>query len=153
MQNTHASSGRDISLLIHERVKRYYWVDDFNCAATTLLIASEVFDFKLRPQVLDAAVGLHGAGEYGAQCGLVEGGLMFLGLWGRAQGIADRKIITACRTFAGRFEEKFSSLECRILRPQGFDPQNPPHICQGLTERAVLFTLEFIDNFQAETKS
>jgi len=32
------------------------------------------------PQLLDAAVGMHGAGKYGAQCGLVEGSLMFIGL-------------------------------------------------------------------------
>ena len=34
--------------------------------------------------MLDAALGMHGAGKYGAQCGLAEGTLIFLGTFGRA---------------------------------------------------------------------
>jgi hypothetical protein len=65
--------------LVRERVHTYYWRNDINCAITTLKILSERFGIELSAQVIDSALGMHGAGEYGAQCGLVEGVLMFKG--------------------------------------------------------------------------
>ena len=49
--------------LVKERVSKYYWNEDVNCATATLMILSEVFELKLDKQVLDAATGMHGAGE------------------------------------------------------------------------------------------
>ena len=132
---------------IRNRVARYYWQDDINCATTTLKILAEHFDLPLSNQVIDAAVGMHGAGEYGAQCGLVEGTLMLLGIMGRSRAIADDAIISACRAFAGEFEKRFKSLSCAILRPAGFDPRNPPHLCEDVTCEAVTFSLDFIQGF------
>jgi hypothetical protein len=132
---------------VQKRVARYYWRDDINCATTTLKILSEHFDFALSEQVIDGAVGMHGAGEYGAQCGLVEGALMFLGIMGRSRAIPDNYIISACRAFAEGFEKRFKSLSCAILRPAGFDPRNPPHLCEDFTCRAVGFSIGFIQEF------
>ena len=67
--------------LIEQKIKDYYWTDDINCATTTIKILAEVFNTKINSQVIDSALGMHGAGEYGAQCGLVEGTLMFLGIF------------------------------------------------------------------------
>jgi C_GCAxxG_C_C family probable redox protein len=133
--------------LIIERVAHYYHHDDINCATTNLKILAELFGVSLDPQVVDGAIGMHGAGKYGAQCGLVEGGLMFLGIYGRMKNTADEIIVDLCRDFATRFEAEFSSLQCSVLRPQGFQPNNPPHLCQGITNRAVEFTACFIDEF------
>ena len=69
--------------IIHRRVHDYYWKDDINCAKTTLKILAEIFEVPLKDQVLDSATGLHGAGRYDAQCGLVEGALMFTGILGK----------------------------------------------------------------------
>lgn len=138
---------------VQKRVKYYYWDHDINCAATTLLILSEKFNVQLSEQVIDAATGMHGAGEYGAQCGLVEGTLMFLGIIGRLMGIPDHKIINSCKEFAGNFENKFSSLLCSILRPDGFSENNPSHLCEGLTCRAIGFNIEFVNNFIGQHKS
>ena len=132
---------------VQKRVAHYYWRDDINCATATLKILAERFAFPLSGQVIDAAVGMHGAGEYGAQCGLVEGTLMFLGIMGRSRTIPDNAIISACRAFAGRFEKHFQSLSCAILRPAGFDPRNPPHLCEDFTCRAVGFSIGFIQQF------
>ena len=44
-------------------------------------ILSHLFSFPLEEQTLDAAIGMHGAGGLGAQCGLVEGSLMFIGAY------------------------------------------------------------------------
>ncbi len=132
---------------INQRVKHYYWERDLNCAATTLKVLAEKFDLELAPQVIDAATGMHGAGEYGAQCGLVEGGLMFLGIIGRDRGMPDARIVDACRLFAGEFEKRFASLLCRELRPEGFHPDNPPHLCEGLTRQSLDRAITVVDAF------
>ena len=137
----------EIEAFIRNRVARYYWRDNINCATTALKILAEHFDYPLSEQVIDGAVGMHGAGEYGAQCGLVEGTLMFLGIMGRSRGISDDAIISACRTFAARFEKRFRSLSCAILRPAGFDPRNPPHLCEDFTCRAAGFSMDFLQEF------
>ena len=129
---------------IRNRVARCYWRDDINCATTTLIILAEHFDLPLANQVIDAAVGMHGAGEYGAQCGLVEGTLMFLGIIGRSRELPDDRIVSMCRAFAEGFEKRFTSLSCAILRPDGFDPANPPHLCEDLTCEAIGFSIDFV---------
>lgn len=42
---------------------------------------------------MDAALGMHGAGGYRAQCGLVEGALMFIGIWGKMHGKEEAEIV------------------------------------------------------------
>jgi len=133
---------------IQKRVHKFYWQDDANCATTTLKILSEKCRLPLSRQVLDAALGMHGAGEYGAQCGLVEGVLMFLGIFGRARGLEDDAIVAACKDFAQQFEKRFGSLVCAVLRPQGFRPENPPHLCENLTCEALEFDIQFVYNLK-----
>jgi C_GCAxxG_C_C family probable redox protein len=130
--------------LIDERVHEYYWVNDYNCATTMLKILAEIYGIELSSQILNSAVGMHGAGKYGAQCGLVEGSLMFIGIYGRQKEKTDQEIVGLCYTFADKFKKEFESLNCRELRPEGFRPENPPHICEDLTKRAVRFTIEYI---------
>jgi hypothetical protein len=77
---------------VKSRVAKYYWEDDINCATTTLNILAEHFGVELERRVRHAALGMHGAGEYGAQCGLVEGALMFLGIIGREKASADKRL-------------------------------------------------------------
>lgn len=131
--------------LIKKRVSHYYHQKEFNCATTNLKILSEIHGIKLSPQVLDAAVGMHGAGTYGAQCGLVEGALLFIGIYGRSVGMPDALIAEQCKTFAGKFEELFTSLRCEILRPGGFQPDDPPHLCENLTIDAIAASVSFVN--------
>ena len=131
---------------IAERVHEYYWEDGINCATTTLKILSEVFAIELNDQVIDSAIGMHGAGKFGAQCGLVEGALMFLGIAGRAKEILDEEIVKSCQDFARQFETRFGSLQCSVLRPRGFQPDDPPHLCEGITRAGVGFSIEFVSN-------
>jgi len=109
-----------------------------------------VFGIEFSPQVFDAAVGMHGAGGCRAQCSLVEGTLMFLGILGRAKGLADQEIIQLCCRYSGNFEEQFSSLLCRELRPEGFGSDQPPHLCKGLNCWSVAFSAAFIDEHLKE---
>jgi len=132
-------------------VHRHYWDHDDNCAVTTLSIASHLFKTPLKPQVIEAALGMWGAGGYRAQCGLVEGALMFIGVLGSRRGLNRSEISGLCKKFAEKFESEFGSLICRELRPQGFSPDNPPHICEDLSKRAIGFTTHFVaDTFQIE---
>jgi hypothetical protein len=127
-----------------QRVSECYRQRNFNCTNTTLHILAEHFGLKLADQVIDAGVGMHGAGGYRAQCGLVEGGLMFTGILGGARGWSKERVGRTCRAFAAGFEERFGSLLCRELRPEGFAPDNPPHLCEPLTRETTLFALEFL---------
>jgi len=130
--------------IIRQRVKDYYWQHDLNCVTVTLKILAEKYGIELSNQVLDSVIGMHGAGKYGAQCGLVEGTLLFLGILGRAQRLPDDEISSLCCQYAGRFEEHFSSLLCSDLRPEGFSSDLPPHLCEKLTSRAVVFGSAFL---------
>ena len=71
-----------MSEYIEKEVHHLYYDYDENCARTSLKCLSHLFAFPVSEDVLSAATGMHGAGYYGAQCGLVEGTLMFIGLYG-----------------------------------------------------------------------
>jgi len=129
---------------IQERVHEYYWEHGYNCARTMMLCLGEFFDTKIEEQTFNAAVGLHGAGGYRAQCGLVEGALMFLGVFFSDKERSEDEIIEICYRFAESFTEIFGSLSCFDLRPNGFTDNDPPHLCEGLTCSAVLFAYDFI---------
>lgn len=132
---------------VKTRVHRNYWDKDLNCTSTSLLIMAEYFAVELDQQVLDSAIGMHGAGGYRAQCGLVEGTLMFIGIIGRARSIDDNETTSFCRRFAEQFEKRFSSLQCQVLRPGGFNSDDPPHLCEGLTADSIEFSIARIDSW------
>lgn len=146
----------DIHILkqfVNPLVKKYYWEDDVNCTTTSVQILSKYFHTSFSKDVLYAATGMHGAGKYGAQCGLVEGGLMFVGIWGKHQGLSDSAIAGLCNSFARDFEKKFGSLQCRDLRPEGFQPNNPPHLCEDLSCRVIAFTILHIEKYLSHQSS
>ncbi|MCH3918557.1 MAG: C-GCAxxG-C-C family protein [Spirochaetia bacterium] len=130
--------------IIERQVHTYYWDKDINCARCTLLILGTLFKEPMEQQTLQAAIGMHGAGGAGAQCGLVEGSLMFIGIHFARKGMDDAAISTICRQFAQAFCKEFSSLACSSLRPGGFKADDPPHLCEHLTVRAISFAYGFI---------
>ncbi len=133
-----------MNAFIEKKVHELYWDCDVNCARTMLICLGELFGVTYEPQTLNAAVGLHGAGGYRAQCGLVEGSLMFAGVYLNGLGWEEERIVSACYRFAETFSGEFGSLTCFDLRPGGFSPDDPPHRCEALTCRAVEFTYKFM---------
>ena len=131
---------------INEKVHELYWEKDINCAGTMLMCLGELFHVVYEPQVLNSAVGMHGAGGYRAQCGLVEGALMFIGIYFAMLKVPNQHIVSECFRFAEEFDREFGSLQCFHLRPTGFGPDDPPHMCEQLTCRAIAFANEFIKN-------
>jgi len=133
-----------VETTIREWVRRLYWDQDVNCAGTMLRCLGKLFSVELEDQTLRSAVGMHGAGGYRAQCGLVEGALMFIGICATGQGKSDGEAAKICFQFAGVFEERFGSLRCYDLRPGGFTADDPPHACENLTVEAILFTYDYM---------
>ena len=129
---------------IAKRVHALYWEKDINCARTTLICLSGLFGITLEPQTIQSAVGLHGAGGYRAQCGLVEGTLMFIGIYLPLLGKTEDDVVAACYHFAEAFERAFGSLRCRELRPTGFTENDPPHLCEILTCQAIEFAYHYL---------
>ena len=129
---------------IADRVHELYWKNDINCARTALICLGELFETSVEPQTVWAAVGLHGAGGYRAQCGLVEGTLMFIGIYLHVLGKTEDEIVSACYNFASAFDKAFGSLRCFELRPTGFSESDPPHMCEGLTCNGIEFPYQYI---------
>lgn len=136
-------------MFVENRVDKYYFVDDVNCAVATLKILGEKFDISIDDQLVRAVTGFPGAGRYGAQCGLVGGMLLFIGIRGHETKIGEDDIRKRCNRFAGEFEKEFGSLSCSVLRPEGFKPEQPPHLCRDLTCRSVEFCIDFIIRSEA----
>lgn len=127
-----------------QRVHDLYWNSNLNCARAMLACLGETFGVTVAPQTFHAAIGMHGAGRFRAQCGLVEGALMFIGILGTERGKTEKDIETLCRRFAEAFTARFGSLLCRDLRPGGFQPSDPPHACESITAEAVDFAKRFL---------
>ena len=125
-------------------VHELYWNDDINCARTAIICLSELFETAVEPQTIWSAVGLHGAGGYRAQCGIVEGTLMFIGIYLHELGKTESEIVSACYNFASAFEKEFGSLRCFELRPMGFLYIYPPHMCENLTCDGIEFAYQYI---------
>lgn len=132
---------------IKEKVHELYYDYNVNCARTTLKLLAETFDIQLEKQTYNAAIGMHGAGKFGAQCGLVEGGLIFLGIYLEGK-LSDNEISTICYSFAQKFTERFGSLTCDELRPDGFNDDDPPHLCEEITGEAIEFIIGFVEDLQ-----
>jgi C_GCAxxG_C_C family probable redox protein len=138
----------DTKFYKYENIIKYvhdlYWEQDINCARTCILTLGRLFELEIQPQTYQAAIGLHGAGGFRAQCGLVEGALMFIGSYYCDRGKPDEEIVSLCYQFADSFTNKFGSLLCFDLRPNGFTKEDKPHLCEDLTIRAIEFTKHFI---------
>ncbi|MDT8904007.1 C-GCAxxG-C-C family protein [Anaeroselena agilis] len=134
----------DLKQWVAGEVHRCYWEDNVNCARTVLAILAELGGQTLHPQVVAAATGMHGAGGFRAQCGLVEGALMYIGIAGAERGLNDEEVGDRCREFAEEFTAAFGSLLCRELRPEGFADDLPTHLCEPRSVDAAMFAVEFM---------
>ncbi len=140
----------NVKLFIAKEVKELYWKHDINCARTMMMTLSKCMNFRLEEQLLAAGIGMHGAGGYRAQCGLVEGSLMFIAVYLNAAGKTDSEISDICYDFADKYKAEFSSLSCYDLRPGGFNEDDPPHLCEKLTGDSIMFTYNFINKITTE---
>lgn len=128
---------------ITTEVHTLYWEEDKNCAMTTLSTLGKKYDLKISHAFIDSLIAMPGLGTNGLTCGIVVGAIMFMGLYGKNKGYEEEAIKQHTNQLIKGFVEKFGSEQCSILRPEGFKPTNPPHLCEGLTVKGI----EYIDDY------
>ena len=131
----------------NELIHHLYHDKDFNCAITTLLCLGKEFGMEINQQVLDSAICLNGGGRFRAQCGLVEGALMFIGIYATQRGMKKKDMMKIAYGFCDGFSTRFNSLLCRDLRPGGFQKTDPKHMCEPLTQDTVAFTVDYLKQY------
>lgn len=113
----------------------------------SLKLLDEVYNIPLNLQVIDAAQGMNGAGKLGAQCGLVEGTLMFIGVWGRKRNFSYDKVQSLCKNYALLFEQRFNSLLCRQLKDRArIVALDPDHPCEELKISAISMAIDYLSD-------
>ena len=135
----------NIKEYIAKSVNDAYSINDLPCSVTTVKTINAIYRLDIPDAVIDAGWGFNGAGQYGAQCGLVEGALMLLSLLCRRRNFDREAADQIFFKFAAEFEQKFGSLNCRELRPEGFAPDNPPLLCEKISVTAIEFVAEFLE--------
>ena len=133
---------------IRAEVHRLYYTYDTNCARVTMHCLGHLFNIEIEEQTWWAAAGMHGAGGFGAQCGLVEGALLFIGIFCHHYGLPRQVVVDACFRYGEAFAERFGSLRCCELRPGGFKEDDPPHLCERLSCDTTAFAYEFMKEIQ-----
>lgn len=134
----------------NELIHHLYHDKDFNCAITTLHCLGKEFGVDIQQQVFDSAICLNGGGRFRAQCGLVEGTLMFIGICATERGMKKKEMMKIAYGFCEAFTARFHSLLCRDLRPGGFQKSDPPHMCEPLTRETVAFTIDYLKQHFAQ---
>ena len=128
----------------NELIHHLYHDKDFNCAITTLICLGKEFGVDTDQQVLDSAICMNGGGRFRAQCGLVEGVLMFIGIYATQRGMKKKDMMKIAYGFCENFQNRFGSLLCRDLRPGGFQKTDPKHLCEPLTLDTVPFSIDYL---------
>ena len=128
----------------NELIHHLYHDKDFNCAITTLICLGKEFGVDIDQQVLDSAICMNGGGRFRAQCGLVEGVLMFIGIYATQRGMKKKDMMKIAYGFCENFQNRFGSLLCRDLRPGGFQKTDPKHLCEPLTLDTVPFSIDYL---------
>lgn len=132
---------------IEEGFHDLYFNRSIPCSIASLMLLSEFYNLPLDQQVLDSAIGMVGAGKTGKQCGLLEAGLMFIGIMAKKNGIPRVDIVKICGKWTEELEELLGNTECRNLRPFPFKPEDAPkHLCLPISVKAVKKAVQFIDD-------
>ena len=130
---------------VAEKVHYFYHEAGINCAEGTLSLLSDIFGVELEDQVYDSAVAMVGAGKYGAQCGILEGCMMFASIYAKQHGLVKKQIVPMIYNWSAKFEKEMGSIVCKGLRPYPFTPEDAPkHLCEPITVKGVGLAVKFI---------
>lgn len=139
----------DIENFIDKQVHENYWEKDLNCATNILMLLSELTDIKLDKQILHSVSGFDGVNPLIAQCGLMSGALMFLGIYGREKNIPNSQLKSYSYDYSKYFQRKFGDTGCNSLNGKNSSLNLSPFSCEILTKDVVKFTFDFINkNFK-----
>ena len=130
---------------IREKVHYFYHEAGVNCATGTLTLLSDIFRVPLQEQVYDSAIAMHGAGKYGAQCGILDGAMMFITIYGKQRGLTKTVMVGLVHDWAALFEQEMGSIVCKGLRPFPLTPEDAPkHLCEPITVKGVKLAVKYI---------
>lgn len=130
---------------VAEKVHYFYHEAGINCAVGTLMLLSDIFSIELQEQVYDSAIAMVGAGKYGAQCGILEGCMMFASIYAIKFGLGKKEIVPLIYKWSSMFEKEMGSIVCKGLRPYPFTPEDAPkHLCEPITVKGVSLAVKFI---------
>jgi hypothetical protein len=131
--------------LVAVRVEHMFHDLDLSCVHTTLKILSEVYETEVGQQIYDASAPMAGGGGcYGGQCGLIQGGVMFIGILSTQRGLDKEACDKHAFDYSAQSEKELGSLLCREIRPEGFADDNPPNLCEPRTVTSIVSTARFI---------
>ncbi len=123
---------------------RHFMEEEINCGLTMTRCLSEFFQLPVHQQVYDAVNGIMEHRAKRVQCGLYKGAMAFLGIYCTARNYDRNQLNAATLAFAEAFEQKFGSIRCYDLRPEGFEPDNTHAPCRELVPEAVVFAAAYI---------
>ncbi|MBP5165757.1 MAG: hypothetical protein ILP09_00685 [Oscillospiraceae bacterium] len=106
-----------------------------SCAQTALIALGNMTGEVIPSRLLDAC-----AGPEFTRCGLVEAGLMMIGLACSLTGREGDIAAQLCLKYTAAFEKQYGSVMCTALSPASSGLSS----CESLAVEAVLFTFKFI---------
>ena len=109
----------DKDRFIRDRVQTYFVDGNDNCTMTSLRIQGEHFETPLDSQVLDAAQCVPGTIGTRETCGLITGGLMFIGVWGAQHHHPRETLNLLAQRMTSQVRHQFGSVCCRDLKVEG----------------------------------
>lgn len=131
--------------LVAKRIDVYYGEPKLSCVHAMLKILAEVFQVDVSREIYDASAGMAGGGgRFGGQCGLIQGGILFIGIVSARLAVDQDTLKQHCFDYSALAEKELGSLLCREIRPEGFAEGNPPDLCKPRTIQSIVSTSKFI---------
>jgi C_GCAxxG_C_C family probable redox protein len=104
--------------MLVDRVRRYYLLEDMNCAETILYAANDEYDLGLDPVALRTMAGFGGGMGIGSTCcGALSGSIAAISVRFTAKKSHENpEVDDLCRTFLERFAERHGAINCDPLK-------------------------------------
>ncbi|MFA5828869.1 MAG: C-GCAxxG-C-C family protein [Candidatus Gracilibacteria bacterium] len=120
---------------------------DYNCGEVVVRTVANNLKIKLPIVAKKISSAMNGGGRAGAQCGILEAGLLILSLLcGRADSKQPRDPLQILAyKLTKKFENEYGNLLCRNIRPEGFKPDQINNICEERIIYGIIFLLNFFE--------
>lgn len=110
--------------MLKDVAQKYYFAENFNCAETIVRAANEYYDLGLHSEDMKLVAGFGAGCQTGGPCGAYLSAISILSMKYvalRAHESADIRPVSIKLT--QKFKGKYSSILCRDIKMQSFQPQ------------------------------